>query len=65
MQRPFPNGQKRSFGCNGYDLYVLQRPWPLAKANGFILVWKSLTGVISVRLLRSCGVPGSPLNGRG
>jgi hypothetical protein len=29
--------------------------WPLAKANGFILVWESLTGIIPVRLLRSQG----------
>jgi hypothetical protein len=32
---------------------VSTRPWPLAKANGFILVWESLTGITSVRLLRS------------
>jgi hypothetical protein len=32
---------------------VVQRPWPLAKFNGFILVCGSLTGIISVRLLRS------------
>jgi hypothetical protein len=38
-----------------------QRPWQLAKASGFILAWKSLTGVISVRLLRSCVSPGSTL----
>jgi hypothetical protein len=34
----------------------MQRPWPLAKATGFILVWESLTGIISARLPRSCGV---------
>jgi hypothetical protein len=28
---------------------VMQRPWPLVKVNGYILVWESLTGVISVR----------------
>jgi hypothetical protein len=36
----------------------MQRPWPLAKVDGFILVWESLTGVISVRLLRSIYVRG-------
>jgi hypothetical protein len=42
----------------------MQRPWPLANANGFILVWESLTGVISVRLLLiPRGSRGSPLNG--
>jgi hypothetical protein len=44
------------------------RSWPLAKANGYcnyyILVWGSLTGIISVRLLRShVGAEGPPLNG--
>ena len=40
------------------------RRWLLAKGNGFILVWESLTGSISdlSRLLRSCVVEGSPLN---
>jgi hypothetical protein len=30
----------------------MQRPWPLAEANGFVLVWESLavTGVTSVPL---------------
>jgi hypothetical protein len=32
-------------------LMIAQRPSML----GFILVWESLTGIISVRLLRSCG----------
>jgi hypothetical protein len=32
------------------------------KANGYILVWESLTGIISVRLLRSHASPGAPLN---
>jgi hypothetical protein len=36
--------------------------WPLAKASGFILVWESLTGIISVRLLRSCVVEGPTSN---
>jgi hypothetical protein len=33
---------------------VLQLPWPLAKANGLILVWGSLTGVIPVPLPGIC-----------
>jgi hypothetical protein len=45
------------FGCNGYVTAVA-----LAKADGFILVWGSLTGIISVHLFRSHGAPGSPLN---
>jgi hypothetical protein len=28
------------------------RPWLLAKANGFILVWRSLAGITSVPLPR-------------
>jgi hypothetical protein len=28
----------------------VQRPWPQAKAIGFILVWESLTGIFSVPL---------------
>jgi hypothetical protein len=30
---------------------MLQRPWSLAKANGFILKWEFLAGITSVRLL--------------
>jgi hypothetical protein len=60
--------------CNGYSptdtsvrsgVTVMQRPWPLAKASGYILVWESVTGIISVRILRSFGSRWSPLNGRG
>jgi hypothetical protein len=40
----------------------MERPWPLAKANDFILVWESLTGVIPVRLLRSFGSRGLDLD---
>jgi hypothetical protein len=28
-------------------------PWPLAKGNGFILVWESLTGIISPQIPRT------------
>jgi hypothetical protein len=54
--------ESRPLMCNGHSptetsvrsgVTVMQRPWPLAKANGFILVWESLTGIIPVRLLRS------------
>jgi hypothetical protein len=41
---------------------VMQRPCPLDKANGFILVWEFLTGIISVRLLRSHGSRAFTLN---
>jgi hypothetical protein len=41
---------------------VMQRPWPLAKANGIILVLECLSGIISVRLLRSCVSRWPPLN---
>jgi hypothetical protein len=41
MQRPFPNGKKRPFGCNGYVTAV-------TKGNGFILVSGRLPGFISV-----------------
>jgi hypothetical protein len=57
MQRPFPNGHKRPFGCNGY---VARRccndrgRWPLAKGDGFILVWASLTGVIITSVGEVC-----------
>jgi hypothetical protein len=29
---------KFPFGCNGYVTVMMQRPWPLVKAHGFILV---------------------------
>jgi hypothetical protein len=58
--------------CNGHSptdtsvrpgVTVMYRPWPLAKANGFILVWEYLTGIISVvRLLRSYAPRWSDLN---
>ena len=28
----------------------MQRPWPLAKANGFVLMWISLTGIVPAPL---------------
>jgi hypothetical protein len=36
---------------------LINRPWPLAKANGFILVWESLTG-ITVSQFASSGPAG-------
>jgi hypothetical protein len=52
MLRPFPNGQKLPFGCNGYVTAV-------AKVNSLILVGGSLIGVISAsptQILRGPGV---------
>jgi hypothetical protein len=43
--------------CSGVT--VIQRPWPLAKGNGFILVWGSLAGIISVRPIEDIGPRGS------
>jgi hypothetical protein len=42
----------------------MQRPWPLplAKVNGFILVWGSLTGIISVPLPGNFATEGFALN---
>jgi hypothetical protein len=37
---PIPNGQNFP---SGRAVAVMQRPWPLAKANGFILAWGPLT----------------------
>jgi hypothetical protein len=48
----------------GEDRGYINKPWPLVKGNGFILVSELLPGStgISVRLLRSCVREGANLN---
>jgi hypothetical protein len=59
MHRQFSNGYKCPFVCNGYATAVAA-----GQSQRFysILVWESLTGIISVRLLRSCVVERPTLN---
>jgi hypothetical protein len=43
LKRPYPvcNGHSPTEKIAHSDVTVMYRPWPLAKAKGFILVWVS------------------------
>ena len=41
---------------------VVQRPWPLVKGNGFVLVSERSPGIVPVRLLRSRAPEGANFN---
>jgi hypothetical protein len=59
MQRPFPNGHSPTNTSVRSGVTVMQRPWPLVKASGYILVWGSLTGIISQFAPSGPAVPGN------